>query len=166
MSTHDVPGANPRNADKLDMGCWAEADGGQSLLHVVGHEAGSVVFDIYDLQQDPALFYRDAMMEAEFKEFFSAPPTGKSDVSWTWHDKTTFPWDRVMKRLKATVPIHADVKDTLTVAQKIAQKLGLRAQKLAEGDVTSKMDQQRRAGHEVIEPIAQALERVADALRH
>ena len=113
MSTQSVPGADPKNLDKLDVGCWAEDKKGTSLLHVIGHE----VFQIYDLNERPPLFYQDAMLEAEFKSYFSTPPVGKSKTKWKRHDKTTFPWDRVMKRLSGKVPVHADVQDHMSVGE-------------------------------------------------
>jgi len=157
MSTHDVPGANPRNADNLDVGCWAEDEDQTSLINIIGHEAGSVVYQLYDLSEDPVMYYQDAMLEQEFKDFFSAPPTGDSDIEWTWHDKTTFPWDRVMKRFSGKVPQYADVEDHLSMAQRVAQKLGLRAKKMSEQEVTPHVEQQRSRGMAVIEKIAEAL---------
>ena len=162
MSTQDVPGANPRNADRLDIGCWAENKDDDSLIHVIGHEAGSVVFQLYDLNEDPVLYYQDAMIEQEFKDFFSAPPTGSSDVVWTWHDKKSFPWDRVMKRMSMKAPQYADVQDQLSVAQKVARKLGLKSKKLAEQDVTPKMDQQRERGLQIIERLATAIGKIVE----
>ncbi len=158
MSTQDVPGANPRNADKLDVGCWAEDDDRTSLVHVIGHEGGSVVFQLYDLNEKPILHYQDAMLEPDFKQFFSAPPTGDSDVTWTWHDKATFPWDRVMKHVSGKAPIHSDVNDQLSIAQRIATKLGLRAKKLSEQDVTPQVADERTAkGMAVMERLATAI---------
>jgi hypothetical protein len=157
MATQDVPGANPRNADKLDVGCWAEADGGRSLIHVIGHEAGSVVFQIYDLDQDPVLFYQDAMRKKEFKKFFSSPPTGKSDIAWTWHDKTSFPWDQVMKRLSGKAPVHADVGDQLSMATRVAERLKLKGRKLDPRDVSPMVDEERVVGT--------VMKRIGEALR-
>jgi hypothetical protein len=162
MATDAVPGADPKNLDTLSVGCWAEDAKQTSLVLVVGHEGGSVVFDLYDLDQQPPLFYRDAMIEEEFKRFFSVPPTGKSDIRWTWHDKTNFPWDRVMKRLSTKAPQHADVEEQLTVAQRVAQKLGLRGRKLAEEDITARSTDRRTRGMAVLEKIADVLGAVVE----
>lgn len=90
MSTNDVPGANPKNAYVLAAGCWAEhADG--SLIYVKGTENDQVVYEIYDIAQDPPVYYQDAMREKAFKQQFSFPPVGASPEEWTWHDKTPFP---------------------------------------------------------------------------
>lgn len=48
MSTNDVPGANPKNADVLAMGCWAEHEDG-SLIFVESVEGGTVVYSIFDI---------------------------------------------------------------------------------------------------------------------
>lgn len=162
MSTQSVPGADPKNLDKLDVGCWAEDKKGTSLLHVIGHEGGSVVFQIYDLNERPPLFYQDAMLEDEFKSYFSTPPVGKSKTKWKWHDKKSFPWDQVMKRLSGKVPVHADVQDHMSVAKKIAKKLGLRGRKLAEADVTPKTQDARDRGMAIISRLAEALGRIAE----
>lgn len=129
MATDDVPGANPANADKLAAGCWAEHDDG-SLLYVKGTEQSQVVYELYDLAQDPPVYYQDAMREEAFKDAFSFPPVGKSREKWTWHDKTPFPWTRVMKTFDRPRPMHADVHDQLSAAARVAQSLRLRAQKL------------------------------------
>jgi hypothetical protein len=162
MATQAVPGADPRNLDDLSVGCWAEDKDRTSLIHVIGHEGGSVVFQLYDLHEDPSLYYQDAMMEDEFKDFFSVPPVGSSDVPWTWHDKTTFPWDRVMKRFSGKAPQYADVQDHLSVAQKIAQKLGLRGKRLAKEEVTPQVEQRRNRGMAIIERIAESVGKMVE----
>jgi hypothetical protein len=161
MSTQDVPGANPRNLDELSEGCWGEAEDG-SLIHVVGHEGGSVVYDIYDLAEDPPVFYRDAMIEDEFKESYSVPPTGTSDVPWTWHDKTTFPWDRVMKRVSSKQSNFAEVREQLSIAQRIAQKLGIKSRKLVEEEVTPQVEVRRRRGRAIIDRVAEAIGEIVE----
>lgn len=140
MATQDVPGANPANADRLGAGCWAEHKDG-SLMFVKGAEGGQVVYELYDLAQAPPVYYQDAMREDAFKKAFSYPPVGQSADVWTWHDKTAFPWNRVMKTLDKPAPRHADVADTLTAAARVAESLRLRAQKLDPETVTPKADQ-------------------------
>jgi hypothetical protein len=157
MSTQDVPGANPVNKDVLASGCWAEHDDG-SLLFVKGNEAGQVVYELYDLDQQPPVYYQDAMREDAFKTQFSFPPVGKSPEKWTWHDKTPFPWTRVMKTFDKPRPVHADIHDTLTAAARVAQSLRLRAQKLAEENIGPRAEQVVRKGRGVMERIERALE--------
>jgi hypothetical protein len=139
MSTNDVPGANAANRDALAAGCWAEhADG--SLLFVKGNEASQVVYELYDLAQTPPVYYQDAMREEAFKKAFSHPPVGSSAEKWTWHDKTPFPWNRVMTTFDKPRPMHADVHETLSAAARVAQSLRLRAQRLAADDVENQTD--------------------------
>lgn len=158
MATTDVPGAKAANLDELAVGCWAEDEQKTSLLHVIGTENGQVVFQMYDLTD--GMYYQDAMLEDDFEQEFSFPPTGKSPVRWTWHDKTTFPWDRVMSRFKRPVPQPADVQDTLSAAQKIAKALHLRGRKLTEADVGAQGGT-RRSIQDVLERIATSLEKLA-----
>lgn len=134
MATEDVPGANPANADKLAAGCWGEHQDG-SMLYVKGTEGGQVVYELYDLAQDPVVYYQDAMRESEFKKAFSHPPTGASAEKWVWHDKTPFKWDRVMKTFGKPKPEVADVHETLSAAARVAASLRLRAQQLQPEDV-------------------------------
>lgn len=123
MSTYDVPGAVAAHRDVLAAGCWAEhADG--SLLYVEGTEAARVVYSLFDLAHDPPVEYRDAMPVAGFEKAFSWP--NDVGLQWTWHDKTPFPWDRVMRQFPAgQKSVSAD--DTLTAAARVAEALQLRA---------------------------------------
>lgn len=126
MSTHDVPGAKAKNADVLAMGCWAEHTDG-SLILVEAVEAGTVVYSIFDVQHD--VEYRDAMPEAGFKTRFSWPTP--DDIEWVWHDKTPFPWSKVMADFPSGSRSPSAVA-TLTAAQKVAQSLDLQAERVRE----------------------------------
>ena len=127
MSTDDVPGFNPIHNDELAMGCWAEHEDG-SLIFVESTEGNRVIYSMFDLDKDPIVEYRDAMSEKGFKERFSHPNTDK--LEWTWHDKTEFPWDRVMDDFPAGEKTSAVA--TLTAAARVAQSLELRAQEIQE----------------------------------
>lgn len=139
MSTNDVPGYNPKNADKLAMGCWGESPDG-SLIFVEGVENGRVIYSMFDAAFDPVVEYRDAMPEAEFKTVFSwkanrtavkGKPSDKvpATIQWTWHDKTEFPWDRVIKKGAKDGARFASAHDQLSDAQRVADSLKLRGQK-------------------------------------
>lgn len=127
MSTDDVPGANPANADKLAMGCWAEHKDG-SLIFVESVEGGRVIFSVFDVQRTPAMEYRDAMDEAAFKRQFSWKVSGGDH--WTWHDKTPFPWDRIMRRFPSGSRL-ASADETTSAAQRIAEARDLRAREVS-----------------------------------
>jgi hypothetical protein len=159
MSTHDVPGANPDNADRLAAGCWAEHDDG-SLLYIKGTELGRVIYELYDMDQDPPVYYQDAMFEDAFKKAFSHPPVGASDEDWTWHDKTPFPWDRVMKNFDKPRPQHADVEDQLSAAARVAESLKLRARKLRPESVAPMAEQAGapKAARGIVQRLQKALE--------
>lgn len=131
MSTNDVPGAKAQNRDVLAMGCWAEHEDG-SLIHVEANEAGTVVYSMFDLI-DPPVEYRDAMPEAGFKKQYSWDPKAKdlSALKWTWHDKTPFPWDRIMGTFPAGTK-HVSAREAMTAAKRVAESLDLRAQAVQE----------------------------------
>lgn len=128
MSTNDVPGANPGNLDQLALGCWAESPDG-SLIFVMSTEGGRVIYDVFDVQADgKVLTYRDAMPQKEFDVAFSwkadkAKAGGKAakvpDIRWTWHDKTPFPWDRVIKQGAKDGQQHASADDLISDAEKV-----------------------------------------------
>lgn len=124
MATDDVPGANPANGDKLAMGCWAEHKDG-SLIFVESTEGERVVYSIFDMSKTPIVEYRDAMPAVNFKQQFSWRSSGT--VRWTWHDKTPFPWDRVIRDGAQDGSRLASAADTLTAAERVAESLRLRA---------------------------------------
>lgn len=125
MSTHDVPGANPRNRDVLAAGCWAEHEDG-SLILVEGTEAGSVVYSIFDMAAEPPTEYRDAMPEAGFKSQFTWRPDEDDSETWTWHDKTPFPWERIIPNFPAGQRA-SSAEAVISAAARVAQSLNLRA---------------------------------------
>lgn len=127
MSTNDVPGANPDNNDELAMGCWAEHDD-ESLILVESTEGSRVIYSIFDMAKSPPIEYRDAMSTVAFEKAFGRD----ADVGpWTWHDKTPFPWDRV---IKAGVPDgvrHVSASDQLSAARRVADSLKLRGDEVS-----------------------------------
>jgi hypothetical protein len=132
MSTTDVPGAKSVNHDVLAMGCWAEHEDG-SLIFVESTEGGNVVYSIFDVAAQPIVEYRDAMPEKGFQKRFSWH--SKDDVKWTWHDKTAFPWERVMEHFPPGSR-NASAVGTMSAAQRVARSLDLRAEPLRERAVT------------------------------
>lgn len=168
MSTNDVPGANPQNNDELAMGCWAEHSDG-SLIVVESTEAGRVVYSIFDTSKTPIVEYRDAMPEVSFKKTFTWAPESKANaattakgkaaalaaIKWTWHDKTPFPWDKVIKQGATDGTKMASASDLFTAAERVADSLKLRAGEVsartkAQGDIvmskgSAVMDKIKRA---------------------
>lgn len=122
MSTHDVPGANPANNDELAMGCWAEHTDG-SLVFVESTEGDRVIYSIFDMSRTPPVEYRDAMPTETFEDRFGRD----NDVGpWTWHDKTPFDWDRVIRTGVPDGVRAAFAEHTLSAAQRVADSLRLR----------------------------------------
>lgn len=171
MSTNDVPGNDPDNADELHSGCWAEHDDG-SLIFVTDTENGRVIYSMFDMSKEPIQEYRDSMAEERFKKFFSwndADPynkvgkKGKKTVpkeKWVWHDKTPFPWDKIIKHGATDGPRYASATDLLTAAERVAQSLKLRASEVS-GDLSHLTERTiRRAGG-----ILDKLKRAASELR-
>lgn len=125
MSTNDVPGANPANRDVLAAQCWAEADD-DSLILVHANENGRVIFSVFDMSKTPPTEYRTAMPEERFKEKFTwkgGAGKGGSDDKWTWHDKTQFPWDRIINAGFPEGEKAAFASDQLTAAARVAASL-------------------------------------------
>lgn len=118
MSTNDVPGYKPENRDELAMGCWAEHNDG-SLIFVESTEGGRCVYSIFDLSKKPVTEYRDAMAVGAFKAQFSWEPGNKKSERWTWHDKTAFPWDRIIQAGARDGARYADVEEQLTAAERV-----------------------------------------------
>jgi len=123
MSTNDVPGANPANNDELAMGAWAEHEDG-SLMFVESTEGNRVIYSMFDMSKEPIVEYRDAMPENSFKKTFSWKPGGKSE-KWVWHDKTPFPWDRIIKKGFSDGGRLASANDIMTAAERVAESLRL-----------------------------------------
>ena len=153
MSTNDVPGARAVNQDELSMGCWAEHEDG-SLIFVEGVEGGDVVYSMFDMSKEPAVEYRDVMTQDDFerqftwdgkvdqpkpKAFIRGKGKPKKDkktktvdvvtsIRWTWHDKTPFPWDRVIGDMAAAR--HPTARDLLTAAERVAESRDLHGSRL------------------------------------
>jgi hypothetical protein len=126
MSTNDVPGANPANHDELSMGCWGEHEDG-SLVLVENTEGNRVIFSVFDVDKDPVVEYRDAMPEVNFKKQFTWNPSDPKSVKWTWHDKTQFPWDSIIKKGAQDGMRYASADGLKSAAQRVAESLTLLA---------------------------------------
>lgn len=154
MSTYDVPGANPVNNDKLKMGCWAEHDDG-SLMFVESTENDNVVYSMFDLTKDPVIEYRDMMPIGDFEIAFSCT---RDDINktvkdskgrkikkelWTWHDKTPFDWNRVIKAGAQQGTRFASAHGVLAAAERIAQDLSLRGAAVLQDKISHRTEQTR-----------------------
>lgn len=128
MSTNDVPGANPDNDDELGMGCWAEHDDG-SLIFVESTEGDRVIYSMFDMAKTPPIEYRDAMAQPTFEKTFSYG--NDLDEVWTWHDKTAFPWDRIIKAGIPDGTRHAFARHTQAAAERVADSLKLRGEEVS-----------------------------------
>lgn len=140
MSTNDVPGYKLENKDELKMGCWAEHDDG-SLIFIESVENHRVIYSIFDMAKEPIVEYRDAMPEADFKVAFSWSDADKKykpandkvpQIKWTWHDKTRFPWERVIKEGAKDGMRFASASDLRTAAERVADSLKLRAEAVSD----------------------------------
>lgn len=131
VSSFDVPGSNLANHDVLSTGCWAEHEDG-SLIFVEGTEGGAVIYSMFDMSKQPIVEYRDKMPERQFKRAFSwrmdrQPSSGGVPLEkWTWHDKTVFPWDKIIQRGFSDGPRLASAVDMITATERVAQSLRLR----------------------------------------
>jgi hypothetical protein len=130
MSTHDVPGYNPDNADTLKALCWAEHEDG-SLILIESTEGGRVIYSIFDMSgkdkipPTPIIEFRDAMPEKGFKDLFSWNPKKKKEEKWLWKDKTPFPWERIIEEGSKDGVRFANVEDQLSAALHVARARNL-----------------------------------------
>lgn len=159
MSTHDVPGANPSNGDTLAMGCWAEHDDG-SLVFVESTEQGRVIFSMFDTRSDPITEYRHALTEAEFKKRFTWNPDDDDGVTWTWHDKTPFAWDRVIKAGARPGTRAPSADDTISAAEKVAASLDARVTGRTGADFSHLAETVGVIGNNIIKGIQDAITRL------
>jgi len=162
MSTTDVPGARAVNRDELSMGCWAEHEDG-SLIFVENTEGGRVIYSVFDVSKKPPMEYRDAMPEDGFKEHFSWDPNGKKsddNLKWTWHDKTTFPWDRIIEEGMPDGVRHACANHLISAAKRVSksrQLMGNPIDEKALDEMTDKVGRFGRASRAMIDGIQNAL---------
>jgi len=141
MSTPDVPGANDLNHDELSKGCWAEhSDGSLILVEGFKRDQDKVVYSVFDVSVEPSIEYRDSMPEQGFKSLYSR-------AGWTWHDKTEFPWDRVMSEFKYGVRLPS-AGDYATEAERIAKRRGMHRSELYSDD--SRIDEPFRVDEDAI----------------
>lgn len=160
MATSTVPGKAKENRDVLDVGCWAEADKGKSLILVIGMEGGKVFYQMFDLTKQQPSHYLSNMVEKDFKDIFSFPPHGKSKVNWTWHDKTKFPWENVQRYMDFPVPQIVDAVDRLQSAVDIVvDELGLRGKTLQKKDLEGKVSAEgKKSGQHIMDRLKKALD--------
>lgn len=160
MSTNDVPGARAANNDELGLGCWAEHEDG-TLLFVESTEADRVIYSVFDTRKNPPMEFRDAMPEDGFKKHFSWDPNSKDDdqIKWTWHDKTPFPWDRIIEEGIPEGVRHASAQHLLTAAEKVAEKRDLIGKSVDEDDIKSRLSKTivGRVGRAVVSGIQSAI---------
>jgi hypothetical protein len=138
MSTTDVPGFDPRNGDRLHEGCWAEHPD-RSLLHILQHEGGRVVYDVFDLSH-PGLVTRRvyAMPTESFNRAYSWRFTDPISRRWLWHDKTGFPWDRVFENLGGDEADlgEVEISESPDVAGRLAERLLLTVEAMTEEELS------------------------------
>jgi hypothetical protein len=142
MSTNDVPGlkdtktGKSKHNDELAMGCWAEHDDG-SMIFVESSEDGRIVYSVFDLADVEVIEYRDSMSELGFKKAFSYVADADDDdddgddfaTPWTWHDKTPFPWDRVIAMGGRDGGRPASAEHVLNAAEKVARSRNMHRRK-------------------------------------
>ena len=166
MSTNDAPGAVARNRDELAMGCWSEHEDG-SLLFVESTENGRVIYSIFDMSDDDDIVeYRDSMKEKAFKKHFTwradADDDDLAQIKWTWHDKTPFPWDRVIAEGAKDGPRYTHADKQLSAAAKVARSRELKGVPLDPASKTHLVEQTH--GKKVAKAIRKAIQKAIDKL--
>jgi hypothetical protein len=161
MATHDVPGSNPDNHDKLHAGCWAEHEDG-SLIKVDSTEDNRVIFEMFDMGVDPIMSYRETMPLFNFEREFSFNKNpGKTKEKWLWHDKTVFPWDKVIKKGFKDGPRVASAQEHRSAAARVAESLKLKGQQVEQENLRHRAEDVQDAK----DTIGVITDKVARALR-
>lgn len=138
------------------MGAWAEHDDG-SLIFVENTEGSRVIYSIFDMSKEPPIEYRDAMPETSFKRTFSWDQTNKKSEKWTWHDKTPFPWDRIIKHGFPDGGRLPSAEHVLTAAERVAESLRLRGEAF-ERDASHRTDDSRQRVNTIWNKLNRALD--------
>lgn len=135
MSTCDAPGYSAKDSDsagdELHVGCWAEHSDG-SLLFVKGVDGKRVIYSLYDLEVIPVVEFSDSMPLKDFLKFYSRG--GGSGSKWIWHDKTSFPWNKVIKKGARDGVSGGSARDIINAATRVAKRLGLSARAVKGSD--------------------------------
>jgi len=160
MSTCDVPGyddiKSDAKQDKLRIGVWGEHTDGSQIL-IEGVEQGRVVFSIFDMSVSPPMEYRDSLPERQFKQQFSFNSKYSIvDGGWRWHDKTQFPWNKIMDHFPdGTRFPSADI--VLNEAQRIVKLKNLRGDIIKKENYSHMMDQIGKKGRIIVDKIQRAI---------
>jgi hypothetical protein len=91
---------------------------------------------MFDLSSNPPMEYRDAMPEKGFKDHFSYED--EDDEQWLWHDKTTFPWNKVMAVFKDGTKFTSAI-DQIKAAQRVADVMMIKGQRLEEDSISNRL---------------------------
>jgi hypothetical protein len=160
MSTCDVPGFDDKKStsktDVLKIGVWGDHSDG-SLVLVEGIEQGRVVFSIFDMSLTPPMEYRDSLPEKQFKSQFSF--NSRDSIvkdGWSWHDKTQFPWNKIMDNFPdGTRYPSADY--ALNEAQRIAKIKDLRGAIVKKENYSHMIEKVGIKGKMIIDKIQRAV---------
>lgn len=165
MAHDDVPGFKPENRDTLAMGCWAEHEDG-SLILVESTEGGRVIYLIFDVSglkkrpPRPLVEFRDAMPEAAFKREFSWS-AGRTKDKWTWHDKTAFPWDRVIEMGATDGVRHASADDQISAAERVRRSREIHSgREVTDDELRSRIDRLEADQQGIVRQVQNAISKL------
>jgi hypothetical protein len=96
------------------------------------------------------------MSEVSFKSTFSWKP-GSQNEKWTWHDKTPFPWDRIIKRGFPDGGRMPGAEHILTAAERVAESLRLKGAGIAQ-DIRHRGEDTRKRVDMIWDKIGRALD--------
>jgi len=157
MATCDVPGANPSNHDELRALCWAEHEDG-SLILVESTEDDRVIYSLFDVSEVPVVEFRDSMRIGAFKKAFSWDPKNPASEKWTWHDKTLFPWDRVIRNGARDGLRHAHADDLLSAAERVRRARDIHhGRAVDEREVETRMDRPGDKAGAILDKLQRAI---------
>ena len=110
---------------------------------------------MFDLAGEEIVEYRDSMRELGFKKAFSWSDPDKSvDSPWVWHDKTPFPWDRVIEAGAKDGQRHAHADHLISAAERVAQSRKMHRRKF---DYDSALVKAGSVGRRMVDKIQRAI---------
>jgi len=114
--------------------------------------------------------YRASMLIGDFGRKFSVDPSKmsakKKQDSWTWHDKTPFPWEKIMQKGVREGLRHPSADQLLSQARRVEESaakrvrddLQLKAEPLR--DMSHMSDVVRNVIHGIAEVVGDALNKM------
>jgi hypothetical protein len=104
---------------------------------------------VFDVSKEPPMEYRDAMPQDGFKKHFSWDPDGSDaddNIKWKWHDKTPFPWERIIEEGIPDGVRHACASHLISAAERVSKNRELVGGEIDQEKVRDVVDRKGKYG--------------------